>query len=184
MRTAWILVAVLAVNGCADSRTVKALEGRIEALEQEKLLWDARLKILEKVTRNGMARDAANFAVDDKGFNAIQSNYGPLFVSLESLTPYANGYKAVFDFGNPAAADFDGGEFEIWWGPALDFKKTTLAEWDKQTQHKTYTFSERLMGGTWNPLEVILAPATAGQIAAISINDIKLNKTVFLRTRR
>src|SRR5207248_2387619 len=98
------------------------------------------------------------------------------FVSLEHIEAYANGYKAVFDFGNPLAVDFDGGEFRIWWGPKQDLSKLTLEEWNKQTQNKSQSFLTMLRRGSWNRVEAIIAPAMPDQIGSIEIDSITLSK--------
>jgi len=78
-------------------------------------------------------------------------------VSLDNLRPYANGYKATLKLGNPLSVAFDGAEIGLRWGPQRpsDFKVIKYADWMKQFKTSKQSITKRLLGGSWNPVDVV-----------------------------
>ena len=98
-------------------------------------------------------------------------------MALVDVKPYANGYKATFNFGNPLSLDVEGAEIELRWGPERpkDFKTIKFSDWMKQFKTSKQSVTKRLRSGAWNPVEVVLAPATANEIGQIEVTSISTN---------
>lgn len=104
-------------------------------------------------------------------------------MSLKDVKPYANGYKATFDFGNPQSIDFDQVELELRWGPPTpkDFKSVSYSTWQSQFQEAKQTLGKRVRAASWNPIDVVISPATAEQIATIEINSISTPRVYMMQ---
>lgn len=50
--------------------------------------------------------DTANLSVKGSGFTITETDYGKLFLSLENVEPYLNGYSIELRIGNPNYMDF------------------------------------------------------------------------------
>ena len=186
------LVASFAIGCTEDASRLNALESRVTALETQLTevdskvsLADTRIELLEQENENNPRPRSASYAPNGKGYQTIHTDSGVFMVSLEDLKPYANGYKATFKFGNPQAIDFEDIEVGLRWGPARPadgFKTTKYPDWQKQFQEATQKLAKRLRSGSWNTVELVLAPATAEQVGQIEIQSIK-PATVFMITR-
>jgi hypothetical protein len=176
-----VLCAVY-LTACNQSGTrVTALETKVAELESQLTSSKASLSVaemridqLEKESVENAHPKSASFRPDSKGYSTIYTDSGLLMVSLEDIKPYANGYKATFNFGNPQAIAFDDAEIELRWGPArpAEAKAAKYSEWLSKFQTSTQKLGKRLKAGSWNPVEVVISPATAEQIAHIEIQSV------------
>jgi hypothetical protein len=183
------VLALLLVVGCAQGGpdVVKNLGDRITRLEASVDSAKAYADLLEqRIISLELDRPAKNglFHPNETGYQLIYSDSGlPLAVSLQSVTPYANGYKARFHFGNPHAMDFEDVDLAFTWGPPYPAKgasEQALVEWRKQQQSGKQMLSKRLRAGSWNPVEIVIAPANAAQIGSIEITGVVTSR-VFMR---
>ena len=98
---------------------------------------------------------------------------GFLLISVESAEPYLTGYKLHFRIGNPLAANYAGFKAKVKWSKAYDYAKYTQAsfeEWKKGVQEKEFDLTDLISSGSWTPVEIILAPATAEQLADVELS--------------
>ena len=184
-RSGFLAVLFFVAIGCGQSATadrVKALEKKVGELEDDLKTAKETLNV-NKIQLDALEDSAAQsehpkgaaFRPDSKGFEAVYTESGILMVSLKELKPYANGYKAVFDFGNPQSIDFDDVEVELRWGPTRpkDFKGTNYRDWQAQFQETKQKLGKRIRSGSWNPIEVVFSPASPEQIGTIEIKSIR-----------
>jgi hypothetical protein len=194
MRTSLIVIAAVALQSCraaAPDPRIAALEKKVaevqtanEELKNAKDAIELRVNMLEEDMINALRPRSAVFDPVHKEFQPIHTDLGVFLVSLRDISPYANGYKVRFNLGNPMQVNFVGVELELRWGPKRpsDFKTIKFSDWNAQFKTSKQSLTQTLRAGAWNPVEVIIAPATAEQIGQIEINGIT-TKTVSLSAR-
>jgi hypothetical protein len=94
-------------------------------------------------------------------------------ISVKDAAPYLNGYKLHLNIGNPLSASYSGVKVKVRWARAYDFTKYTEAsfdDWQKSVQEKATSLVDVLAAGTWNNVEVILAPATTEQLEFVTLS--------------
>ncbi|WP_169818452.1 hypothetical protein, partial [Legionella parisiensis] len=97
----------------------------------------------------------------------------------DKLTKYANGYKAIFNIGNPNYVTFSGLKVNIGWT-----KADNIYEINKNGKNKLrtaeITINKPILPGIWNKVAVILSPAKSDDInlmiLSITTNEILLSK--------
>ncbi|KWA61148.1 hypothetical protein WT86_23785 [Burkholderia stagnalis] len=74
-------------------------------------------------------------------------------------------------------ATFDGAKLKIQWAekPRWDDKSFDSAKWNASIQQKDVDIVNNLLPGTWNPIEVVISPATAAQTGYLAVSAT-LNK--------
>lgn len=75
----------------------------------------------------------------------------------------------------------DGLELDLRWGPAQPkegFKDnlTGYGDWLQKFKVASQRVDKHLLAGSWNPVDVIYAPATADEIGQLEITAIKTGK--------
>jgi len=185
------VTGAVVLSGCnkGNDAAMRALERRIESLEEAR---KTATSLTDFLRRKVVALEvdsppkSASFTPSDPAYQRIVAESGPEFlVSLQDVTAYANGFKVKFNFGNPAAADFENVTVELRWGrahPGADAKEEALTQWADSFKTGTQTITKRLRGGSWNPVELNLTPATPDQIEDIQITKIS-TKSVYLRSQ-
>ncbi len=105
-----------------------------------------------------------------KGFQRLDTELGPLLVSIESITPYRDGHKLRLNIGNPWMCKFAGFTLKAKWGEAFKAKgKATYADWKKSLKSKEEKFTEILEPGHWNETDIVLDPSKREQLEHIEI---------------
>ena len=154
-----------------------AAEKKLETVEQDVSILKTRADSTDETLIQLTPDTAAEFAPDQKGFTAIHTSYGVFLVSVSDIKPYANGYKVVLNFGNPLNVDFDGAEIQVQWGPKRK-QGIKYSEYLQQLRTSKQSVLKRLRGGSWNPVEVVLAPASQTDIERIVVQSITTNKVL------
>jgi hypothetical protein len=186
--TAWafLIIGTTACQQRPDPR-VAELEKQVatlrDSLEEVKLtasVLESTVNTLPESIRNTLHPASASFDPAKKEFQPVHSgDYGVFLVSLENIQPYANGYRVTFNLGNPMQVSFNGVEMKLRWGPTRPENWKEWAEWSKKLQELTQSVPNTLRPGSWNPVTVVIAPATAEQIGVIEVTEIS-TKTVAL----
>lgn len=154
--------------------TIQKQQNRIEELETREKFRLYQLSRLEtqftelsgKVS--SFQNSLAIFTPSSKGYTTINTNLGNFLVSLESLTKYANGYKAVFNIGNPNLVTFNGLKIDVGWGEDTSPTNKNSAPKKKFKTNKI-TVNKPILPGVWNKISIILAPATAKETGIIGL---------------
>lgn len=182
-RMVWLVVAVWCCACAREDPRIKPLETKVSQLEAAQKLLELRLDLTETNLAAQTRPKSALFTPSDKGYSAIYTDVGVFLVSLDNIQPYANGYKATFQFGNPSAMNFDGAEIELRWGPSRPsdgFQTVKYSDWLGKFQTKKHSINRRLVPGSWNRVDVVIAPATAESIGQIEITSISTSKLSLL----
>lgn len=152
--------------------TIQKQQDQIDRLQtREKFLQFQLTRLQNQFTElsskvTSFQNPLAIFTPSSKGYTTINTNLGNFLVSLESLTKYANGYKAVFSIGNPNLVTFNGLKINVAWGEDVSNKNS-----DPQKKFKTneITINKPILPGVWNRVSIILAPATAKETGIIAL---------------
>lgn len=165
-------------------RDLRQQKYEIERLNN--LISNAQNAISDIRLKNVIAQhNSAGFEISDNSFRIIKSTYGDLLVSLRSVEKYGNGYKLVFDFGNPMALTLVGLKGKITWKPTVDWQKyfsdkTYQDEIDSKTQSKEFEILSDIYPASWNKSVITIAPANEETIGEITIEEL-VSKTVKMR---
>jgi len=151
-------------------------EQRVKGLEVAGEVWysfetnyEQRIEALENLReQNWIMLDPTS-----EGFQRLDTTLGSLVVSVKSVTPYLDGYKVDISIGNPMDMDFNGFVLSCQWGLAPKIG-ANYDEIQKSQKSQDFQRTEVLLAGHWNPVELIIAPATTDEIKNLRIS-IKLN---------
>ncbi len=154
-----------------------ALEKKIATLES-RLNFDEFLLSSKQDKQSEVALDPARMNV----YQRIDSDPLQFLISLSSINPYLNGYKAIVDVGNPSTAHFKGVKIKCEWSKPYDWSKYTEGSYKawKSVIHSSITdVSNDISPGSWNPVEIILLPATQEELGyfqvSIESNSVSLS---------
>jgi hypothetical protein len=97
-------------------------------------------------------------AVDarSKGYGFLDSNLGRLLISTDGVENYMDGYKVHLRIGNTTAADIVGFE--------LIYNLYNSTNFFGTERTKTNTMVIPLLTGKWNPVDLVVAPASADEL--------------------
>jgi hypothetical protein len=163
------------------------LEKKVSDLQQTQEGFKFDIEFLKNRAESLTALDqqsqphSATFSPSEKGLQIIHYDSGYLLVSLQDVKPYANGYKATFHFGNPLQVTLAGADVELKWGPKRQ-KDMKITDWAARFRSAKQSLTQNLLPGSWNPVEVILVPASPDDVGQIEITTIT-TKTVRLVNR-
>lgn len=149
---------------------IEELENKSTQLKYKIAPLQAQINMLsEKVS--SIQNPLAIFTPSSKGYTTINTNNGNFLVSLDSLTKYANGYKAVFNIGNPNLVTFNGVKINVAWGKDNSSSKFKT---------NNVTINKPILPGVWNKVSVVLSPATANEtgiiVLTLSVDKILLTE--------
>lgn len=173
-------------NAAAINQRINALETEVNNLKSSQsktetfnaAQWqcdtnfEQRLKALEWSDRN---REQKWIMLDPttKSYQRIDTSIGSLLVSVKSVTPYLDGYKVTLAIGNPYTIDFNGFNISCKWGASFTYTNGVVSNYEAvQSSQKTRDLQQTdvLLRGYWNPVELMLSPATADEIKNLRIS--------------
>lgn len=148
-----------ASTAVARKDTVDALAKKVAALQIE--LWDLEAKV--------SAYDEAPVSCDEYGWVRVDADAGIFLVQCENAQPYLQGYKIWLSVGNLGSATYPNVTLTAEWtadsGPNADI----LGDPTK-IRRVVEHLNQDIQPGTWNRVELILAPATAAQLSHLRIS--------------
>jgi outer membrane murein-binding lipoprotein Lpp len=134
-------------------------------------------QLSDKVTQ--VNKNYVLFSPSSKGYSTVYTDVGFLLVSLDSLTKYANGYRATFRIGNPSLVVYNGVKIQFQWGQAYT-KDRSVKEWLNSLKSDEIEINKSLLPGVWNKISVVLSPATASETGTIFLRITTSN--IYLNT--
>jgi hypothetical protein len=146
---------------------VARLTKQIESLTGQ-LSWD-EYHLKHKQNR----QDSITLDLTDHAFQRVDTDTGFFLVSVVEAVPYLNGYKLRLMIGNPSHATYSAAKLKVTWNKVYNFEQYTEAsynEWQKSEQEKETPLTETLDAGTWNKVEIVLAPATIEQLGVVTFS--------------
>lgn len=158
--------------------SIAKLEERLKKAETANLRLSFRVSALEDRNRT-VSLDPAT----PRQYQRLDNDEAFFVVSLEDATPYLDGYKVIIRIGNLMSARYSGFSLQGTWGPRYDWDKYTdesYKKWEAQKQSKEFSFTNALLPGTWNRVELTLPSTAATQLGFLEIS-IKTD-TVWMNT--
>jgi hypothetical protein len=141
---------------------MSALEDQINKLEKEvtDLQFDSYLnKQFDKI---------AFLSPGDSGYSPLKFDLGVLTVSLDNISPYANGSKITLKFGNILGATINGLKATIEYGP-VDEKGLPQND---HSLSKEVTFQKTFRRMAWTAVEVVLEKCPPTQLGFVRLRDV------------
>src|SRR6266498_2812016 len=134
MTRVFVLSSISSICLASCTRSDKATEGRLEALE-------TRLKQLDLPHAESSGASAVTLRFEEKGYPTVKCANGlSLFLAGEIAEPYLDGYRIKFLIGNPYSSAFGNTDIEITWGKENGSRRT-----------KSIELTQELQSGQWNP---------------------------------
>jgi hypothetical protein len=139
-----------------DQRKIKELQDQLDRLEAKVFGISADLD-----------KGTAYLGPEDNGFSAIETPSGRFLVALKGMRQYGDGFKLKFNIGNPQAARYTDVKVHVRWGKR--FAQSTLID-EATAKSLTVPLYRDLHSGSWNPVEVVVAPATEAEVGAVELS--------------
>lgn len=164
----WVSVALAACGNDVSSSystRVAQLQGDVDSLKvlvaglQQKLEINEMFEDWDKVAYMTPGLD---------GYSVVQSDLGPMTVSLENVQPYANGSRVTLQFGNLSSATIDGAKAKIEWGK-VDSKGLAIND---TTNHREVTFTKQLRAGAWTQVPVVIERVPPTDLGFVRIRNV------------
>jgi hypothetical protein len=183
----WKVRQVLASLGHMPAVQIKeqpASRSDIDALEKKIAKLETRVSFDEYMLGNKQEQQN-EVTLNPASTNVYQRlDSGPLsfLISLQSVTPYLNGYKAAIDVGNPSTAHFKGVTIKYKWSKPYDWNKYSVDSykaWQSAVHTSEISVQNDISPGSWNPVEIVLIPASRDELGYFTIsiesNTVSLN---------
>lgn len=160
----------------ALKQQVAMLSQQLQQAQQSQVALGGRVAMLE-FWRSVDASNSAQLDPTSKSYGVAKTNLGNLLISVDNVSPYADGYKVRLMVGNPNMVTFDGAQLKVQWAekPRWNDKSFDSTKWSASVQQKDVDIVNSLLPGTWNPVEVVISPATAAQTGYLAVSAT-LNK--------
>ena len=160
------MTLIIGCNKNSDMEKIKkqmsALEDQINKLEKEvtdlRFLSDLRWKLNEM----------AFLKPGDSGYSPLKFDLGVLTVSLDNISPYANGSKITLRFGNILGATISGLKATIEYGPV---DENGLPQNDRSLS-KEVAFQKTLRPMAWTTVEVVLERCPPSELGFVRLRDV------------
>ena len=146
---ALMLLPLLGGCGKTDDR-LKAIEDRIGKLEQA-----------------AASRQAVTLKPGASGYGLLESDMGPIAVTIANIEPYAGGSRLTLDFGNPTTARLSGMKARIEWG-GNDAEGLPMTPTNAQSM--SFTAPEPLPPGSWKQYGVDLPGVPPTQLGWVRVS--------------
>lgn len=144
-------------------RDVASLQAKVKELEDGLGSVQSELWSLE-----GEKRDTIALDVSSRAHQRLDTDFGSFLVSIEDVSPYLNGQRLKLNVGNLSYVTYRGFTITAAWG-----KKFTagmkFADWRPSRQEKEISFTDTLLPGRWNRVDLFLVPASAEQLGFVNI---------------
>jgi hypothetical protein len=166
-------------------RELEDLRKEVSDLRKETVTLKSRVDFGDYILSTKQTKsDSVSLDLTSRNYQRLDTDNGFFLVSVSEALPYLNGYKIQLKVGNPSYATYADYKLKIRWSKPYDWAKYTQAsydEWNKAVQEKEISFPGSLEPGTWNNVEVILAPVAADQLGYLMLS--METSTVYLRTQ-
>lgn len=181
-----LLAALLAVVSASAADTqkpgapqdaVSRLQQLVTKLQRDVASLQADFKQLDEWVRSvqtelwsheGEKRDTVNLDVSSRGYQRLDTESGSFLVVIQDVSPYLNGQRLKLNVGNLSYITYRGFTIRATWAKKLT-TGMKIADWRTSRQEKEITFTDTLLPGRWNSVDLLLVPATAEQLGYLTI---------------
>jgi len=173
-------IPLLISAGCTDQTQLNELRKQVKELKDQVENIDKNtFKHALKLYQIKEGRQYIKLDISSKSYQKIDSDGLIFFICCNSVKPYTGGYKIVLLIGNPYVILFNGFELSIEWGRNYDSNKDKYDEWKKSLKNKKESFTNLLLPGQWNKIELIIFPAKEDEIQYLKVGPLETNKLQF-----
>lgn len=110
------------------------------------------------------------FQKNSKGVQRLDTDMGPLLVSLAGITADHNRYKLSLNIGNPCMSEISGFTIHLNYGTTYNPSgSSSYADWQKSLKTIVEPFKEHLKPGQWNKIEVPLGKLQSNEVEYITV---------------
>lgn len=175
------VVATALLSACAERSEVRELSQRLEALE-------AKVSLVEQATEDVKTRQGVDRLVQDAervayltpasdGYSALQTDIGPITLTLSNVEPYANGTRVTLRVGNPMSATINDASATVEWGSVGS---------DGQPQNdiarsRRVQLGTSLRPGAWTNVQLVLDAVQPAQLGFVRVRDVESGGISLLR---
>lgn len=140
---------------------IAALEKRIKVLEDK--VFDLNYKLIKD--------NSVELDISSDSYQRVNSNNGTFLVRVMRAEPYLNGYKVFLAIGNMTMATFSGFDLTLRWSTKEpDISSGKWLQWLRSRKVKEEHFTQDLLPGRWNQVDVILTPARADELGYLEVS--------------
>jgi hypothetical protein len=172
-----LLPTLLSSSSCSrtqgsDAASARALQVAVDSLRE-------RVQDLEyRLSSEGVAMvDCAK-----PGYDRLTTSLGTFLISCDNAQAYLNGYRLRLRIGNVTSGTYFSPEVAIKWmaGRYDDLLEGAGDSTSGKVGRTTVQLTTDLMPGSWTPIDVVLAPATAEQLnyieVRLSVDEVSLRR--------
>lgn len=106
-----------------------------------------------------------------KQFQRLDSSSGFFIVSLQEVVPYLDGFRVTLHVGNLTSARYAGFKLNATWGPRYDwYTEESYNKWESQKQTKEFSYTDVLLPGNWNKVDLLLPTTGPTQLGFIEVS--------------
>lgn len=170
MKVLLLLLVVTLACGCSpppdySNRVALAeLQNAVKVQQGEIVKLQNSIVFLLQNEKNKITDKSEVLTIDptSNGFQIQATRFGPVLIKPVSASPYLDGYKIILSIGNLTSATFARSSAEVaWLDSSLNFKPDLATNSAKLPNQKTIQINTPISAGSWTPVEIIIAPATA-----------------------
>ena len=199
MKTELLLASVLLLSlvGCkqAEDRRIAELERQVKELQNETAsrTWVSNCFFVVGGSLDSLDRDIKRLRLDadwraileqnrhvvrldptQKSYQRLETENGALMVAFDSMEPYLDGYRVTLQIGNPSLLTYAGFEATTTWGPSWEGGQTNsntadITHWQSLQHTNVVRLTDRLLPGTWNYVNLVIAPAKPDEIRNLEL---------------
>jgi hypothetical protein len=171
LRTTLVLTAVITLTtiGCFAQRRQPNSSPTPNVAQLEKELRDLRSRVLDlemKAQRNSFAE----LDTSKETYQQVKSNNATFLMTFVKAEPYLNGYKVTLSIGNLTTATFNSFDLKLKWGAKEPEYSDKWIDWWHGLKTKEQHFTDDLVPGRWNRVEVALVPASANELGFLQVS--------------
>jgi hypothetical protein len=131
---------------------------------------------------SSLEHEAATFDPTSPGpYQRIDTEIGPLLVSLGKAEPYLDGYNVEIDVGNLSNATLVGFKISARWAKQYRQEDGNHFDWYSKQKKKELSLTGSLLSGKWNSVQLILPdtkPSDFGYLnISIETNTVSMGKS-------
>ena len=174
-----LLATMLALSMPVSGNATTPNDERVIALEKQVSELTKNLAVLEASLRwywEEEREQAAELDPANKGFSTIRTPMGLLFLTLEDVSPYADGIEIHLNIGNTTSAELTTvelsmhyGERQPAWSADTNAWLSRKKQWEDGLGSYTETLSESLKPGMWTPVKVRLPQMSTSQLGYVKV---------------
>jgi hypothetical protein len=175
-------LAILVLTACTDTGRSNAGDLDLAALQSKYLELQRQVDDMSgrMIELDRRLDDTAFFRPSSQGQQVVWVANGFLYVQVKDLKPEKDGYRVVFEVGNPMYATFRAVRATVSWG--LPDLRSPAAETEVTPTHSVdCQMKQDLHPGAVVPVSVLMHPATGDDIASFSIRLIASSATLSKR---